>query len=431
MSTRILLVEDDAFVARAAKRRLERDGYHVDTKHDGAEGLEAAQNGDYDLILLDHMLPGHSGLHILSEIGGSEPPVVMVSASSDLSVVVEALRMGATDYVIKETDGSFLDLLPEVVGRALAHVRLVKAKEEADRHIAEQAAVIQGVLDHMDPGVTLFSDDLTLKSFNDRFLALLNVPHDLAHRPAVLADIAAHLAATGRLLDEEEEVAPADYAKVFQQPTTFRCEFETEAGTVVEISGGPMPGGGHIAAYYDITQRKHMENELRRLATTDPLTGVNNRRRFDDVTAREVARCKRYGHALCVMMIDADHFKSINDTHGHDVGDDVLVALAETCTQTLRDVDIVGRYGGEEFVATLPETDLAVGLEAAERLRQEIAQLRINVPGGPPISVTVSIGIAAMGEDLNTPESLLVAADAALYEAKEAGRNQVMQSRSR
>ena len=131
MNTRILYVEDDAFVARMAKRRLESDGFEVTIADDGNTGLDLGKSGDFDIILLDHMLPGMSGVEILKQLSPGETPVVMVSGSSELSVVVEAMRMGAADYVIKETDGSYLDLLPRTVNRVLAHMRLVEAKREA------------------------------------------------------------------------------------------------------------------------------------------------------------------------------------------------------------------------------------------------------------------------------------------------------------
>jgi diguanylate cyclase (GGDEF)-like protein len=169
-----------------------------------------------------------------------------------------------------------------------------------------------------------------------------------------------------------------------------------------------------------------MEDDLRRLATTDPLTGANNRRRYNEISERELTRCKRYQHPLCVLMLDADHFKKVNDTYGHDAGDRVLKALASVCVRELRDVDVLGRFGGEEFTVTLPETTIETAMEAAERLRQALAETRVPLDDGQEITFTVSIGAASLHDPDEKLADLLNRADQALYQAKQGGRNQVV-----
>lgn len=426
MTARVLYVEDDAFVARLAKRQLESDGFEVTVSSNGEEGLALGKSGVFDIILLDHMLPNKSGLDILRALVPTvSTPVVMVSGSAELAVAVEAMRIGAADYVIKETDGSYLDLLPRTVSRVLDHVHLVEAKKRADVRIAEQAATIQGVLDNMDPGVTLFDPDLKLAAYNTRYTALFDLPRSLVSEGVALIDVLGHMASKGEFGNDAPESRVRERIDLFQAGKPFRIDHERPSGPVIEIRGGPMPGGGFIATYTDITERKEMEKELRRLATTDPLTGVNNRRRFDEISERELTRCKRYNHPLCVLMLDADHFKAVNDTHGHETGDRVLKMLADVCVRELRDVDVFGRFGGEEFTATLPETPMETARDAAERLREALAAITIPLDDGGQISITVSIGVAALNGD-DTLEGLLARADKALYRAKEQGRNQVV-----
>lgn len=159
-------------------------------------------------------------------------------------------------------------------------------------------------------------------------------------------------------------------------------------------------------------------------AATDALTGLPNRRTVDDEVKRMVARAGRTGSNLAAAMLDIDHFKQVNDTYGHDRGDEQLAAVADTVAASIRGGDFVGRYGGEEFVVLLPDTDSAGAAQLAEKLRAAISEL--NLPGLP--SVTVSIGVSAMPEDATDSGQLIRAADRALYLAKSLGRNRVQRS---
>ncbi|MFH1033461.1 MAG: sensor domain-containing diguanylate cyclase [Pseudomonadota bacterium] len=172
----------------------------------------------------------------------------------------------------------------------------------------------------------------------------------------------------------------------------------------------------------DVTQRKRMEEELRHLATTDSLTGLCNRRYFLELGHREFAHARRQDLPLSVLMIDVDHFKLINDNHGHDTGDRVLAALAAALKKTLREHDLCGRLGGEEFAVLLPDTDLELGRHAAERLRQTLALVRVEGRSGE-LGCTVSLGLACRRRELDSLDSLLEEADRALYIAKQAGRD--------
>jgi len=180
-----------------------------------------------------------------------------------------------------------------------------------------------------------------------------------------------------------------------------------------------------VAVRDDITTQKAMEDELRRLATTDALTGLANRRTFIERSESAIARCRRYGHAACMLMIDFDHFKQINDTWGHGVGDEVLRSFAAVSGEMFRIIDIVGRLGGEEFAALVPETTLAGALIAAERLRTAVQAHPVLQENGSPLFFTISIGVAVLKDTDVTTEQLLGRADLALYAAKRNGRNRV------
>ncbi len=179
-----------------------------------------------------------------------------------------------------------------------------------------------------------------------------------------------------------------------------------------------------VTVVRDITEHKQLQEKLTRMANSDPLTGIGNRRFFFDAGSREFFRSERYHHPLSVLIIDVDHFKRINDRYGHDAGDRALIALAGTAGGVLRDSDVLARIGGEEFAAVLPHGDAAGARTFAERLRRAVAAIVLQ-DDATPIRFTVSVGIATKGAEDHAIESILSRADAALYRAKQGGRNRV------
>ena len=183
---------------------------------------------------------------------------------------------------------------------------------------------------------------------------------------------------------------------------------------------------GVTGVMIDVTEAHRLRQELERLATTDPLTGLSNRRVFLDRAHEATARAIRHDRAVSVVMIDIDHFKSINDSHGHEVGDRVLMGIASALRQALRnETDLVARFGGEEFAILLPETSIAGASLLAERLRIVVENLMVETERGV-IRFTASFGVETFrpGIDLSI-ETVLKRADDALYRAKSAGRNRV------
>lgn len=180
-----------------------------------------------------------------------------------------------------------------------------------------------------------------------------------------------------------------------------------------------------VALGIDISSHVILEQELAAQAHTDPLTGVCTRRHFLELAESELARTRRYGGTLSLLMLDLDGFKLINDTHGHQVGDRVLQALGDTCRKVFRNIDIVGRLGGEEFAVLLPATDTQKACEVAERLRRRIEAATVPVARGSTLHFTASIGVTGLKGSQTDIAALLDLADRALYEAKHGGRNRV------
>jgi diguanylate cyclase (GGDEF)-like protein len=206
----------------------------------------------------------------------------------------------------------------------------------------------------------------------------------------------------------------------------YPCHSPTESrwflGRVTPIG---VEQGGAVVSHLNITARKLMEFELAKLASTDPLTGLPNRRYFLEAASREFEHIRRFGGSASVVMIDLDHFKALNDTYGHAAGDEALRSVTRACR--LRDTDVLARWGGEEFVALLPGTDEEGALIVAEKLRCAVSEEPIEV-GSTNITVTASLGVAQVWSHDKAIDEALGRADRALYTAKKAGRNRVKRS---
>lgn len=206
-------------------------------------------------------------------------------------------------------------------------------------------------------------------------------------------------------------------------------------GSLIWYTSGAVPffdESGRVSGFYgigrDIQEQKRLRDELKVQATTDELTGLYNRRHFIHIALNEIRRALRLGRALSLALIDIDHFKSINDTYGHSAGDQALVFFARRFQESIRDIDILSRFGGDEFVLLLPETSAAQGVEILERLRTSLAAMPVVLASGSTLYLTVSAGVTLMGNDAGSQDIfdvLLNRADQALYRAKASGRDRV------
>jgi diguanylate cyclase (GGDEF)-like protein/PAS domain S-box-containing protein len=189
----------------------------------------------------------------------------------------------------------------------------------------------------------------------------------------------------------------------------------------IRNNDGDTYATGTIAT--DITDMKKMQQNLQMLAERDVLTDCYNRRKLLEIIGRQVDSARRYVYPLTILMVDIDHFKQINDTFGHACGDAVLKQFVTVCNEVLRQQDILGRVGGEEFLVALPHTNAVRGTVLAARLQHTLAQMAMAAESGEDVSITISIGIAELCPTLTNIDQLLHAADTALYQAKSAGRN--------
>lgn len=324
---------------------------------------------------------------------------------------------------------SFADFVALVLETAAWHEVEDTLRKERDalettvadrtRDLQESEAGLRALVDY-SPIATVLTrvGDHRVVIANRRASALFEVPLD-AIRGRNAPDHWIDTADRDRYLERLRRFGRVDDMDVQLRTGSGRIFWARVSGQRLKFDGEDTVLGTII----DITAQREAQENLRELATHDPLTGLFNRRHVEEVLRRELDRTARHDRPLALAMMDADHFKNINDTYGHQTGDEVLRAISGRCQKTLRSHDVLGRYGGEEFVIVFPETNIGEATAVAERLRAAVADNPITV-GANALAVTVSIGLAsyAPGQDL---EKMFQRADSALYMAKQGGRNLV------
>ncbi len=293
-------------------------------------------------------------------------------------------------------------------------------------HFSQPADVLNIVLDHISQGMVVIGSDYRTLAFNRHFEEMFRLPPGTVEVGVDFRDI---LRVWARETGQDDAMLERAIREL-DLPEHFHFEFAQDIHGELrwcQLTHNPIPGGqGIVRTFTDITERKRLEEELLRLSKTDPLTGLDNRRAIFDTLQAELERSWRHERPLSLLSLDIDHFKHINDTWGHPGGDAVLKAFAQECAACIRQIDRIGRVGGEEFLVILPETGADEARQLAERLRMAIRALRIEpAPEQAPIGITVSIGVSSARAPERI-EDLIQRADRALYTAKASGRNRVV-----
>jgi diguanylate cyclase (GGDEF)-like protein len=325
---------------------------------------------------------------------------------------------------LRRTNGEVIRLqctpLPDG-GRMLSYTYVTDIVRYAD-----ELEVLRDALEHVQDGIVLLDADLNAKFLNGRMRAFWEITEDeAARRPSYASLVSRNRRAVAPNLPPKEiqsfsakrvaEVKSGDHIRDLQTPD----------GRRIRAHCTTLVGGGRMLTYCDISDLIRNAEQLEKLATCDPLTGLYNRRHFLACAEAEWSRFQRYYRPVSVLMIDIDHFKSVNDRYGHAVGDDAICATAQACLAGKRKPDVLGRVGGEEFAILLPETALARATVVAERIRMKIADHTLTAHRAN-FKVTASIGIAEASVSMSGFDALMRAADEALYQAKANGRNCVV-----
>ena len=457
MTARVLVVDDIPRNVKLLEAKLTAEYFEVLCAESGQRALEVVREQRPDIVLLDVMMPGMDGFEVCRRIK-SEPqtmhiPVIMVTALDQIHDRVEGLEAGADDFLTKPVND--IALFSRV--RSLVRLKMLTDElrmrqstgESLGGHNAGEFAIptvdgdakIVVLEDHPNISARIASSletvgTVVLTENVDRFHELIDMSEpDLVIISLGLRDVDGLRVCSQIRSDEKTRHVPI--LVLVDDGDTKRLAKALEIG-VNDYLVRPIEKQEVIARVRTQVRRKRYSDYLKnsvdrslKLAVTDAVTGLFNRHYMSNHLDTLMRRASRGGKNVSVMMMDLDRFKQINDVYGHPVGDAVLREIGAVIAQNVRGIDLATRYGGEEFVVVMPDTDLAYASGAAERLRQEVADTVISIGNGgetKAIGVTVSIGVASSTPALNSAELLLEAADTALYQAKRTGRNKVVTS---
>jgi len=428
----VLIIDDSTYNREILSRRLSRYGVNVLTAENGAKGLEVVGQKSVDLILLDIMMPVMNGYEVLTNLKGNtatkDIPVLMISALSEVDSIVRCIEVGAEDY------------LPTPFNPVVLHARIKACLEKKILRDREQENIeklelarqkLETAIESIEDGFAVFDKEHRLSLCNKPFQELYPGVeklgfHGFTYEDLLRENLKLHVYFEERRrieqinvgIDEEENwIRLQNSHQKAAEPYLIRLR----DGRWIEVVNSFTPDGGQVSVHKDVTNRKEDEDRLTYQASHDSLTGLANRAEFENCLSRSFDSVKGTNEKFAVMFLDLDGFKSINDTLGHEVGDQVLIYVGEALKKCIRTQDRVARLGGDEFAIILNAPGTGEDMtKIADRVLESVGDHYLYE--GQLVPYGVSIGIACYPEDGTTPEALLASSDTAMYTAKKSGK---------
>ncbi len=452
MTARILVVDDIVANVRLLEAMLTAEYFEVVTAMNGLDALEAIQRTKPDIVLLDVMMPGMDGFEVCKRIK-SNPltqhiPVIMVTALDQSEDRVRGLEAGADDFLTKPVNDISLFCRIKSLVRLKMLTDELRVRTGGNNQFGFTIRTDQDFRDNK--GRVLLVDPKSNSA--DRMVAGLSAQHAVTviSEPEGAAEAFLGAEAEFELVIVSFDSANFDGLRLCSQlrsmdelrhvPILIVVDPDEQPRVIKALDIGvndylmrPLDRQEMLARVNTQVRRWRYTQQLRdsvkasiELAVSDPLTGLYNRRYLDSHLPQLVEHASNRGKALSVIVFDIDHFKAVNDGHGHDVGDLVLVEFSERLRSATRNIDLACRIGGEEFVLVLPGTDILLAERIGERIRKSIANMSFKVSEKVKLPITVSAGIASLADSDDTSEKMLKRADESLYIAKRDGRNRIV-----
>lgn len=444
----ILLIEDDRLFRTMFLDLLKAEGYQVDSAACGSDGLDMLSKGHYALVITDLVLPDINGLEILSRVRESYPTVdvIMVTGNANLESAIFALKHGARDYLLKPVNP---DEFKHSVAQCMQQRRLLDENQELKQMLIlfQASQAIAGCLD-FSRVYHLLLDAIARETGISRAIGLLraddklelngtkniSTPLGTALAEIILAELPA--TTSEQYLIQHIQLTSTTETDGIREAYLIHIHSRDAYRGMIALFNDPdrelpdiTPCNKNIIflieqaaqAFENAETFSHAKNML----FIDDISGLFNHRYLDIALEREMKRVERFASHLAVLFIDVDAFKSVNDTHGHMIGSQVLAEFGALLKKSVRDVDVVIRYGGDEYTAILVETPCETAKLVAERIRRKVETHCFLAAEGHDIRLTCSIGYACCPDDTATKEELLEMADKAMYAGKASGKNRI------
>lgn len=437
----ILVVDDELFFRRLYAELLSEDGYQIETFASGNDALERLRQGGVDVVLTDLVMPGVDGLEFLrhARTMDAPPDVIVATGHATLKTAIEALKNGARDYLVKPFNPDELRHLVRTCleqRRVLDENALLKSQISLFRKGQDLASSLE--IEKLLPQAvrTLLREAgngrgfsfLLEKNSAPRLFGIENLEEEQAR--ALAESLLPHLRDLSgiRLLRGSELAPQSRWPAEIRTMCLFPLHYQKALKGAIVILNEPEADFPHPIAYDNLLFLSEQtalgfENAFRyqgarELIYTDDLTGLYNYRYLQTALDQEVRRAERYGLEFSVAFIDLDNFKNLNDTHGHMAGSSALREIAGLLRKSVREVDLLFRYGGDEFTALLVETDSRGAVSVAERIRQTIEEHVFLTDIGLSCRLTATVGYATYPENANDQKTLIDLADRAMYDGK-------------
>jgi len=419
ITPRILIVDDDEVIRILLRQFLESEGYIVDEGADGEAALDLVGRNSYEMVILDIAMPGVDGATVCENINATHsnpPPVLMITALDDEETIDRSFNAGAIDFIRKPIRWPVLkNRIRYIIGSHRSKIQQELLSKNYEM-----------ILDAAANGICGVSGDGTINYINPAGLKMLKFEEDEVIGKKYLSIF--RLSTPG---GQEFEVDCCPFfsstekkdAAYFEEARLVRCD-----GTIISVEFTATPimqrdkVNGGVLVFQDITERQEAAELIRYMANHDTLTQLPNRNYFRRRLPQAISLSERYKRRLCLLFIDLDRFKPINDTYGHGIGDMVLVQVAKRLRTTLRSSDSVCRLGGDEFVILLESTETPEGAQYVAQKAIELLNEPIEVDNHI-CYIGASIGVSVFPDDCSDAESMLRHADIAMYQAKKNGRN--------
>ncbi|SMP37862.1 GGDEF domain-containing response regulator [Anoxynatronum buryatiense] len=408
----ILFVEDEKGTRERVTGLLLRRASHVFAAESALQGFDIFLEHQPQVVLTDLNLPDISGLELINRIReiNTKTAVLIITAYNETEYLLEAIELGVSHFLIKPLSIEKLD-------RALEKIHKEYMMEQ---EIERQRHYTRTVLDFQD-SLVMVTDGKVIFDANQRFMNFFKM-NELPDQGNILERVLREIPDApdfSRYNEEDWQRATELVKKV----VIFDHEEAENKYFNLKVALFPGIENKKIISLTDVTELEHERQYYKRLAIIDPLTQIYNRVQFNRSLTEEIQKARRFHSQFALVMFDIDHFKKINDTYGHQLGDKILVELTNTIRDNIREVDIFARFGGEEFIILAPETDLEGAATLAEKLRKAVEEAEFSHGE----RLTCSFGVSSNKKN-DQPDDLIKRVDDRLYHAKHRGRNRVCSS---